>query len=244
MQALLQYLRMLRQLTGTFARRQISRGAKRIESSGQDYLAWYWHSQTWRNISWLGVPTRKLPTDMWNYQEILTELRPQLIIEFGSFAGGSALFFSSVLSRFGRPYKIFSVDITDEYLCDIAKNDPNIMFYRCSTSDPRVASYITELRSQFPGPVFAILDSNHQKAHVLAEMTLLRPVMRTGDYLVVEDSHMNGHPNYSREPLGPGPFEALTEYMQQYPEDYRIDYARESKFAGVTFAPHGYLIRK
>jgi cephalosporin hydroxylase len=72
-------------------------------------------------------------------------------------------------------------------------------------------------------------------------MKTLRPLLVSGDYLIVEDSNVNGHPV---EPShGPGPFEAINEYFQQYPEDYRHDAAREAKF-GFSFATRGFLIRR
>jgi cephalosporin hydroxylase len=95
------------------------------------------------------------------------------------------------------------------------------------------------LRIGHPGPVFAILDSDHSKSHVLEELLLLRPLLTKGDYLIVEDSNINGHPVL---PLsGEGPYEAIEEYEKRFPNDYVHD-AREHKF-GLTFAPHGFLIR-
>jgi cephalosporin hydroxylase len=85
------------------------------------------------------------------------------------------------------------------------------------------------------------LDSDHSKAHVLAEIKTLRPLLVAGDYLIVEDSSVNGHPVYPSH--GPGPFEAIAEYFQQYPEDYRHDAVREGKF-GFSFATRGFLVRR
>jgi cephalosporin hydroxylase len=110
-----------------------------------------------------------------------------------------------------------------------------------SSVDPKVADRVTGLRAEYPGPVFAILDSDHARDHVLSEMRLLRPALRRGDYLVVEDSNVNGHPVYASH--GPGPFEAIKAYMSEHPEDYDRDVVRENKF-GFTWAPNGFLIRK
>ena len=90
-------------------------------------------------------------------------------------------------------------------------------------------------------PAFVILDSDHSKDHVLAELEMLRDVTRPGDYVVVEDGNINGHPVLPD--FGPGPYEAIQEYEARHPEDYRHDTEREAKF-GFTFAPRGYLIRK
>jgi cephalosporin hydroxylase len=70
---------------------------------------------------------------------------------------------------------------------------------------------------------------------------LMREILGPGDYLVVEDGNINGHPVLPG--WGEGPWEALDEYFRRYPDDYLRDEARERRF-GFTFAPRGYLIRK
>jgi cephalosporin hydroxylase len=70
---------------------------------------------------------------------------------------------------------------------------------------------------------------------------LLRPLLRTGDYLVVEDGCVNGHPVHPG--WGEGPFEAIEAYFQVHPDDYVHDVLRERKF-GFTFAPNGFLRRR
>jgi cephalosporin hydroxylase len=76
--------------------------------------------------------------------------------------------------------------------------------------------------------------------HVLAEMKLLRPLLSTGDYVIVEDSMLNGHPVLPM--FGPGPYEAIEAYEREFPDDYTYDTEREEKF-GWTQAPYGFLIR-
>jgi cephalosporin hydroxylase len=209
--------------------------------AGREYHLWFFNSYVWKEMRWFGVPIYKLPFDLWNYQEILTELRPSLVIEFGSAHGGSALYFSQLLRSLGQPYCVLSVDVDADQIASRARQDPNIVFLHSSSADPKVAEAIVEWRTKLPGPVFAILDSDHSKKHVLAEMELLRPVLKPGDYMVVEDGNINGHPVLPD--WGEGPFEAVEEYMRLHPEDYSHDREREKRF-GLTFAPNGYLIRR
>ena len=82
--------------------------------------------------------------------------------------------------------------------------------------------------------------SDHSMKHVFLELVQLRSLTRPGDYVVVEDGNINGHPVVPD--WGPGPYEALEEYFSRYPDDYRRDTEREEKF-GFTFAPNGFLIR-
>jgi cephalosporin hydroxylase len=121
------------------------------------------------------------------------------------------------------------------------REDPSIEVMTTSSTDPAVATRIGALREQFPGPLFAILDSDHRRDHVVAELELLRGATRPGDYVVVEDGNINGHPVLPG--WGPGPYEAMEEYFARYPADYERDDSRESKF-GFSFATRGFLVRR
>lgn len=209
-------------------------------SESDEYHKWYYNTFVWNKTTWLGVDCWKSVADMWNYQEILIDLKPSLIIEFGSNRGGSALFFAHVMQRTGQPFKVLSVDINHKPLDPSVQDDPDILFVESSSTVPAVAEHIERLKSEFPGKIFTILDSDHSKDHVLAEMKLLRPLLSPGDYLLVEDSCVNGHPILPG--WGPGPYEAIAAYEQEFPNDYTHDVEREHKF-GFTFAPNGFLIR-
>jgi cephalosporin hydroxylase len=209
-------------------------------SESEEYHKWYYNTFVWKKTTWMGVDCWKSVSDMWNYQEILFELKPSLVIEFGTAHGGSALFFANIMRQIGEPFKVLSVDINHGRLDPAARRDSDILFVNSSSTVPAIAEHIQRLKSEFPGKIFAILDSDHSMNHVLAEMKLLRPLLSAGDYLLVEDSAVNGHPVLPG--LGPGPYEAIEAYEHEFPNDYTHDVARENKF-GWTFAPNGYLIR-
>ncbi|HZS22873.1 MAG TPA: CmcI family methyltransferase [Pseudonocardiaceae bacterium] len=209
-------------------------------SECDEYHKWYFNTEVWKKTTWMGVECLKWVGDMWNYQEILFALKPALIIEFGSWRGGSAIFFASVMRQIGEPFRIISVDAYHGRLDPAARCDPDILFVESRSTSPAIAEHIRSLKSEFPGKIFAILDSDHSMNHVLAEMKLLRPLLSTGDYLVVEDSMLNGHPVFPG--WGPGPYEAIEAYEREFPNDYTHDVERENKF-GWTFAPNGFLIR-
>jgi cephalosporin hydroxylase len=209
-------------------------------SEPEEYSKWYFNNLIWQDTTWMGVETYKSPCDMWNYQEILVNLKPSLVIEFGTAFGGSALYWASVMRQIGQPFKVLSVDISHSLLRPEARQDPDVEFVESSSAAPEIADRIRELRKEYPGKVWAILDSDHSMEHVLAEMKLLRPVLTSGDYLVVEDSLLNGHPVAPE--WGPGPYEAVEAYEKEFPNDYTHDTARENKF-GWSFSPYGFLVR-
>jgi cephalosporin hydroxylase len=209
-------------------------------SESDEYHKWYFNTFVWKKTTWMGVDCWKSVSDMWNYQEILCELKPSLIIEFGTAHGGSGLFFANTMRQLGTPFKVLSVDIDHGRLQQVAQCDPDITFVESSSTAPPIVDHIQRLKAEFPGKIFAILDSDHSMNHVLAEMKLLRPLLSAGDYLIVEDGNLNGHPILPG--WGPGPYEAVEVYEQEFPNDYTHDVARENKF-GWTFAPNGFLIR-
>jgi len=206
-----------------------------------DYHVWYYGAGVWKSTSWLGVRTLKSVSDMWNYQEILTELKPRLVVEFGTAYGGSALFFASVLDGLGHDYRVLTVDTLRSRIDGQAIDHPNIEVLTASSTGPETATRLAELKELFPGPLFGILDSDHSARHVRAELDLITPLLKPHDYLVVEDSNLNGHP--VMPDYGPGPFEAVEAFLADHPTAYRHDPAREAKF-GFSFAPGGFLIRQ
>jgi cephalosporin hydroxylase len=209
-------------------------------SECEEYHKWFYNTGVFNQTTWMGTLCQKSANDMWNYQEILFDLKPSLVIEFGTNRGGSALYFASVMRQIGEPFKLLSVDVSHGHLEPRARRDSDILFLESRSTVPAVAEEIRRLRSEFPGKVFAILDSDHSMGHVLAEMKLMRPLLSAGDYLVVEDSNMNGHPVLPG--WGPGPYEAIEAYEREFPNDYTHDVNREKKF-GWTQAPNGFLIR-
>jgi cephalosporin hydroxylase len=83
-----------------------------------------------------------------------------------------------------------------------------------------------------------ILDSDHAKSHVLAEIRTFQEFIPIGGYLIVEDTNINGHPTYPE--FGPGPMEAVEEFLRET-DSFQIDPACE-RFL-LTMNPKGYLRR-
>lgn len=204
------------------------------------YHHWYHNSLVWRTTAWLGVPTLKSVSDMWNYQEVLTWLRPSLVVEFGTALGGSALFFATVMEKLRDDYLVFTVDIDRGRVNEKVLAHEHIEVFTASSTDEAVQRRLSELRVAYAGPVFAILDSDHSEAHVLAELELLRTILVAGDYIVVEDTNLNGRPILPDH--GPGPYEAVQRFLSAHPGQFWHDQAREKKF-GFSFALNGFLVK-
>jgi cephalosporin hydroxylase len=205
---------------------------------GEQYLRWFYDTGVWKRMHYRGVRILKLPSDLWNYQEIFAERRIEWVLETGTRHGGSALFFADLLHANRAGGKVISIDV-DPAANAVGRHEA-IEFL---IGDSGSAEMAERLRGRLPaerGALFMILDSDHSKAHVLRELRALVPLLRRGDYLVVEDTCVNGHP--VRPDFGPGPYEAVEEFLAGFPGGLAPDPAREAKF-GMTFAPRGYFIR-
>ncbi len=189
--------------------------------------------QTWRNTFFLGVPVWKCPLDLWIYQEIIHEVKPDLVIECGTAQGGSALFFASLCELVGRG-RVISIDLRET---SNGPRHPRLEYLVGSSTSPEIIRAVQQAASQHPC-VLVALDSNHDQNHVLEELRLYSPFVSTGSYLIVEDTNLNGHP--VRPDFGPGPMEAVQRFLEDT-EEFIIDRTKEKFY--LTFNPNGYLKR-
>ena len=192
----------------------------------------FYLSDAWTDATWLGAQALKNPLDLWVYQEIVVETRPELIVETGTYRGGSAFFLASVCDLLGSG-EIVSIDI--EPVRDDYPSHPRITYLGGrSSTDPDV---VADVRSRAEGKrTLVILDSDHSQAHVEAELAEYAGLVPVGGYVIVEDSNIG----QIRKDLLPGPLEAIETFLAAT-DAFEIDRSRE-KFL-ITFNPSGYLRR-
>ena len=181
----------------------------------------------------LGVQTLKYPTDLWVYQEIVSETRPELIVETGTWHGGSALFLATVCEGLGHG-RVVTIDPDPG---DPLPEHPRLTYVRGSSVAPSVLAAIRAQASDADG-VMVILDADHSRAHVLEELDAYAGVVTIGNYLIVEDTNVNGHPVLPRH--GPGPAEAVDEFLRR---DGRYEADRSRERLLITANPGGFLRR-
>jgi len=189
--------------------------------------------KTWVDTTFLGTKVEKCPLDLWIYQEIIHEIRPEIIVECGTFLGGGALYLASICDLLNHG-QVVTIDILDR------KDKPQhsrIEYLLGSSTSPEIVEKV-RARVQGKSPVLIILDSDHKKAHVLNELNIYGEMVTKGSYLIVEDSNINGHP--VRPGYGPGPMEAIDEYLRNN-TSYVVDKTKEKFY--LTFNPKGYLRR-
>ena len=197
-------------------------------------LYFYAKERTWKNNTfWLDVPVAKCPLDLWVYQEIISETKPDVIIETGTAYGGSALFLASMCDLLNRG-RILTIDVTEQ---PGRPQHERIQYLSGSSTSGEI---ISTLKSCIKGDdrVMVILDSDHRAEHVRQELELYSPLVSPDCYLIVEDTNVNGNPVM---PLhGAGPMEAVADFTKTQ-RSFVVDREREKFF--MTFNPKGYLRR-
>jgi cephalosporin hydroxylase len=191
-----------------------------------------YESDAWTQARWLGAQALKNPLDLWVYQEIVFETRPALIVETGTYRGGSALYLGSLCDLVGEG-EVVSIDI--EPVREDYPQHPRVTYLGGrSSTEPAV---VDEVRERARGrSILVILDSDHSQAHVEAELAAYAPLVPIGCYVIVEDSNIGR----IRKDLMPGPREAIETFLATT-SDFVVDRDRE-KFL-ITFNPSGYLRR-
>jgi cephalosporin hydroxylase len=197
----------------------------------------YYYSieQTVYDTSWLGTTTVKYPTDLWAYQELIREQRPDLILETGTYLGGSALYLASICEMLDHG-EVISIDVASGEYGPLPEH-ARISYLKGSSVDPALVAEVTARVNESPN-VMVILDSLHTYDHVLSELRTYAPLVPLGGWLIVEDTNVNGHPVLPE--WGPGPMEAVDAYLSEEPA-LAIDRSRE-KFM-LTSNPCGFLRR-
>lgn len=130
----------------------------------------------------------KSPIDLWTYQEILWETKPDLLIETGTSGGGSASYFAHIFDILNHG-QIMTVD-TVGYPLPMCPEHPRIEYLRGSSVDLDIAERIQEVAHD--KRTMVSLDSLHTYKHVAREIELYAPLVSSGCYLVVEDTGMGG----------------------------------------------------
>jgi cephalosporin hydroxylase len=215
------------------------------------------------NFSWLGRPIIQNPIDVVAMQEIIWEVKPDLIIETGIAHGGSLVFSASMLAMLdycdaiqqksvldvSKPArKVLGIDI-DIRAHNKAAIEAHPMSNRIEMiQGSSIASeVIDQVKARAKGfeRILICLDSNHTHDHVLAELEAYAPLTSVGSYCVVFDTFVEDVPAdvFSNRPWHPGnnPKTAVWEYLKSHPE-FEIDKSIQDKLL-ITVAPDGYLKR-
>jgi len=216
------------------------------------------------NFQWLGRPIIQVPQDIVAIQELIWQIKPDLVIETGIAHGGSLILSASMLAMLdycdaietgqaldpkATRRRVLGIDI-DIRAHNRAAIDAHPMTHRIdmiqgSSIAPEIVARVRERAGEFER-IMVILDSNHTHEHVLAELDAYAPLVSSGSYCVVFDTLIEDLPGgmYADRPwdVGNNPKTAVHEFLSRN-NDFEVDEDIESKLL-ITVAPGGYLRRR
>ena len=223
----------------------IRQGDQKYQKAGLDFIHAISGSKYSYNFTWLGRPIIQLPQDMIAIQEVIWNIKPDLIIETGIAHGGSLILSASILELIGQGEVLgIDIDIRPHNLEAIEKHpmSKRIKMIEGSSINEGIISKVKNY-ADGKDTVLVILDSNHTHDHVLAELRAYSSLVTIGSYCIVLDTLIEDIPDkfHVDRPWGVGnnPKTAAREFLQNN-DRFEIDKKIENKLL-ITVAPDGYL---
>ncbi len=196
------------------------------------YTEAYWRNLGWRKTDWLGLRLNKSPGDLLMYQQIVSELRPDWIIEQRTGNGGQALFFASVCELLGHG-QVLSID--DRAQPDLPEH-PRLRYLVMPTHGDETRQAVDEIVGD--GEALVVLGTSGSSNRMIREFDTYYHHVPVGSYVIMENTIVGGHPVWPS--FGPGPSEAVKDIIANH-HDWVSDPLRERY--GLSFNPDGYLKR-
>jgi cephalosporin hydroxylase len=215
------------------------------------------------NFSWQGRPIIQYPQDMVAMQELIWQIKPDLIIETGIAHGGSLILSASLMAQLdlcdaieagemldpkNSKRKVLGIDIDirahNRAAIEAHPMSSRIQMIQGSSTAPDIIAQVEAIATNY-SRILVCLDSNHIHEHVLAELQAYAHLTSIGSYCVVFDTYIEDVPadRFPDRPWGPGnnPKTAVWEYLKTHPQ-FEIDKSIQHKLL-ITVAPDGYLKR-
>ena len=197
--------------------------AEAFDAVSAAWLRCGWDTKYVYSFTWMGRPVIQLPEDMIRIQEVIWRLRPDVIVETGVAHGGSLIFYASLFPAIGHG-RVIGVDIEirphNRAAIEAHPMSSRIMLVEGSSTDP---STIRTVRDAI-GPdetVLVLLDSNHSRDHVAAELQAYAPLVTRGSYVVACDGIMQqvaGAPRTSPDWTWNNPITAVEDFVAGNPD--------------------------
>ena len=188
-----------------------------------EWLKLAWERRYSYTFTWLGRPIIQLPEDVLRVQEVIYQLKPDVIIETGVAHGGSLIFYASLAELMGRG-RVIGIDLViRSHNRDAIEHHELAPRITLIEGDSAAPSTIEAVRGHLrPGEVVLILlDSDHSKPHVLRELEAYAPLVSPGSYIVATDGVMkdlSATPRGKAEWQWDNPTAAAAEFAAAHPE--------------------------
>ena len=224
-----------------------------FELISEQWLRIGWNQKYSYTFTWMGRPIIQIPEDMIRMQEVIYRVKPDVIIETGVAHGGSLVFYASLCKAMGKG-RVIGIDIEIRPQNREAIETHDLFHLITLVEGSSIASGVIERVKSFVKPeeaVIVVLDSDHSKRHVLAELEAYHDLINPNSYIIVADGIMKdlhdvprGKPEWTRN----NPATAAAEFVQKHPEfvlEEPIRPFNESELRkNVTYCFGGWLRRK
>jgi cephalosporin hydroxylase len=187
------------------------------------------------NATYAGIPCVQSPLDLWVLQEAISQLRPALLIEIGSYRGGSALFYAQLMDLLGTG-RVVSIDLQRP----AGVEHPRVEFVEGDSLAPEIIERARAEADAVEGPVLVILDGDHSRGHVRGELEAYAPLVTPGSLLLSQDGLVDELEAFSGQ--RPGPLPANRDFLASHPE-FSYDAELGERY-GFTTHPLGWLRRR
>ena len=144
-------------------------------------------NRTWGNTFYHGIPIWQTPTDLWVYQELIYDQKPDLIIETGTGFGACGLYFAHIMDNLDIEGKILTID-TEAYKKPFHRR---ISYLKGKSIDHKILKKVAA-EVKISNRAMFFLDSSHAMDYVYAEIKDYAQFVRPEEYLVVEDTNTKG----------------------------------------------------
>lgn len=224
-----------------------------LKKASQDWMDLVNRKKYSYHFEWLGRPIIQYPQDIVAMQELVWEIKPDLIIETGIAHGGSLIFYASMLELLVQCGEIDHGEVVG---VDIEIRPHNRQAIEAHPMSKRIsmlegssidASIVEQIKAKAAGKkrVLVTLDSNHTHDHVYNELLSYADLVTVGSYCVVFDTVIEDMPDdmFGNRPWGKGnnPKTAVELFLKDR-NDFEIDDRVTNKLL-VSVAPKGFLRR-
>lgn len=211
-----------------------------------------WDSKYVYSFAWMGRPIIQLPEDMIRIQEVIFNIKPDVIIETGVAHGGSLIFYATLCKAIEKG-KVIGIDIEirppNRKAIEEHFLSPYITLVEGSSTDEKI---VTEVQKKIVpnDKVLVLLDSNHTYAHVLAELKAYSGMVSIGSYIVATDGIMEyvvGAPRSNSDWITNNPKKAAEKFVEENKdfiiEEPSIPFNEGEIIERVTYWPSAFIKR-
>lgn len=226
--------------------------AEGFAAASRAWLRCGWDAKYVYGFTWMGRPIIQLPDDLVRIQETIYRLRPDIVVETGIAHGGSLIFYASLLKAMGKG-RVVGIDIEirphNRAAIETHEMFPFITLIEGGSTEPAV---VEAVRQSLPDDavVLVILDSNHSKAHVEAELDAYADIVSPGSYIVATDGIMQqvaGAPRTEPDWAWNNPLSAIDAFLARRPdfvcEEPAFPFNEGLAQERVTYWPKAFLKR-